>query len=350
MKKVAISIFVLGAIALVAFTLQNNKKEIQEEAKLADITSEAIPVELIHLQVDSSLRPILTTGTFEPSLEIQIVAEAQGKITQKRKRKGEKIRQGQLLATVDNERLKANLLVAEANFEKATRDLQRFEKLIETEAITQRQLEEARLAHKNAQAQLISSKKAYNDTFIKAPANGILNEDYFEKGSYVSPGQELYDLVNTDLLYLNVKVPERDILYIANGQKVLIHSKLFPEKTLEGTVKSVAAKADKSLNYNIEVAVKNTSSLKGGMFVEARFIPQSNRAIHTLPRQAIVGSVKKPTVFVVKEGKAFEKPVVIGASFEGQVEIISGLSEQDQVVLSGQINLKEGTPVKKVTL
>jgi membrane fusion protein, multidrug efflux system len=347
MKKLIYILVVVAVFGAIAFTLMNNKKEMAAKAAVAEIRSEAISVALAEVQTGRIDKSFTAQGNFEPIQSLQLMSETSGQIRQVRKRKGDRVRAGEVLIQVEANTMNADLATVQANYEKAKRDLGRYENLAAGEAITKRQLEEARVGVKTAEAQLVAARQRLNKTRITAPIPGEINEIYVEVGSYLSPGTKLYDIVNVDRLKLNVKVSESEVLLIRKGDKVNVKADVNTTETFPGTVTAIAAQADASLKYDVEIEVKNPgqNSLRAGMYGTAAFEIAEQRDALLVPREAIVGSLQAPAVYVVENNIARLQQVKIGTVTQNQVEIVAGLTAKQKVVRSGQINLQDGMKV-----
>ncbi len=176
-----------------------------------------------------------------------------------------------------------------------------------------------------------------------------MNKKLIEVGAYVAPGTQLFELVDISKLKLKVNVNENQVANIKIGDKVNIKSNVFPDDKFAGKISFIAAKADGSLNFPIEIDVTNNvkSSLKAGMYGTAVFEFPKQAATILVPRTAFVGSVSSNQIFILDKAKNVAKirKVVAGRILGDQVEIISGLTEGETVITSGQINLVDGTEV-----
>ncbi|WP_026463828.1 efflux RND transporter periplasmic adaptor subunit [Adhaeribacter aquaticus] len=347
MKKIIYIIVAFALVGLVAYKLVDNKKEMATEAAVAEIKSEAIAVQITEPKLGKIDKSFTAQGNFKPVQTLALMSETSGQIKQVLKRKGDRVRAGDLLLVVEANTMNADLATAQANYERAQRDLGRYENLAAGEAITKRQLEEARLAVKTSQAQLIAARQRVNKTRITSPINGEINEMYIEVGSYLGMATKLYDIVNVDRLKLNVKVDEAQVLLIKKGDKVDVRADVNATQEYQGTVKAIAAQADAALKYDVEIELKNpgNNSLRAGMYGTAAFELAEERDALLLPREAIVGSLQDPAVYVVENNIARLKKIKIGTITQGQVEVAEGLATGQKVVQSGQINLREGSKV-----
>ncbi|WP_417610067.1 efflux RND transporter periplasmic adaptor subunit [Owenweeksia hongkongensis] len=348
MKKVIIAVVVIASIGLVAWKLSDNKKQMAETAKLAEKVSDYIPVELGTVTSKKLESHVTNIGTFEAYTDLTMLAETEGLVLKIYHKKGDFVKKGELLAEVENELLQAEVTATKANYEKLKTDFDRFTKLAEKDAVTERQLEDINVATANAEAQYKSAKKRLEDTYIRATATGTINEDYIQEGSNISRKGKLYDIVDVSQLKLNVKVTGSHVLSIHEGDEVKVTSDIYPSKTFTAKVTAIAAKADNSLKYDIELLMKNSDEnpLKAGMFGKAHFeFTNAGEGLY-ISREALAGSIKEPQVFIVQDGRAKLIDIAIGDILDNEIQVVSGLKEGDEVVVNGQINLKDGTKVK----
>src|SRR5690606_15414610 len=132
------------------------------------------------------------------------------------------------------------------------------------------------------------------------------------------------------------------------GQSVKVGSPVLPDQNFYGSVTFIAPKADGSLNFPVELEIKNNANndLKAGMYGTAHFGGEQSVNALVVPRGAFVGSVSSNPIFAIENGEAVLKNVVSGRNFVDYIEVVSGLEKVTVVVTSGQINLLEGTPVE----
>lgn len=350
MKKIITIVLIIAAIGLVAFTLSNNKEKMAEKAALAERVSDRIPVQLgtvIRKKMDSKISAI---GNFEAKTDLTMLSEIEGLIIKKYHEKGDFVNKGELLAQVENESLQAGMEAAEASRDKAQVDLERFSTLAKKDAVTQRQLEDMRINSANTGAAYKKAKKAYEDSFIRATATGMINEDYFQEGSNITKNAKLYDIVDVSILKLDVKLTASNIVEVHEGDSVRITTEMYPDKKYTGIITAIANKADKSLKYGVELRLKNSKDepLRAGMFGTAHFEFQHPADALYINRDALAGSIKDPTVFVAQDSIAVVRTISIGETYDTEVQVLDGLKEGDKVVVNGQINLKDSTRIRDI--
>jgi membrane fusion protein (multidrug efflux system) len=350
MKKIITTIVILVVvIGGIAFVLNKNKKKNQEKTDFIAQGNGAIAVNVAEAKKSVPELDFSANGTFAPNQELMFSAENSGRVSKIFVQEGSRVSVGTVLARIDAEILNTDRETAEANYQSAAKDLARYESSFKTGGVTQQQLDQAKLNAENAKLRLQQQNRRLNDANIRSSINGVVNKKLIEVGAYVSPGTQLFELVDISKLKLKVNVNENQVANIKIGDKVSIQSNVFPDEKFSGKISFIAAKADGSLNFPIEIDVTNNgkSNLKAGMYGTALFDFPTQASTILVPRSAFVGSVSSNKIFIYNKEKnvANVREVVAGRILGDQVEIIKGLTEGETVITSGQINLIEGTEV-----
>ncbi len=344
-------IAVIAVFVLIGWVLQNNKKKNEEKtAVVAAGNSGAVAVKTETAKKSNIELDFTANGTFEANQDLTLSAENSGRVTRISVDEGDHVSRGQVVARIDDELLAVETQAAQANYQTALRDVERYESSFKTGGVTQQQVDAQRLNLRNAQARLQTAKRKANDADIKAPISGIVNKRFIEKGSYVSPGTQLFEIVDLSKLKLKVTANEAQVVNLKVGDQVKITSNVFPDKSFTGKISFIAAKADANLNFPVEVQVSNNSGnqLKAGMYGTATFDLPAQKPLITVPRSAFVGSVNSNKVYLLKGNTAQEHKVTPGRIISDRVEILNGLNEGDIVIISGQVNLVDGAQVQAV--
>ncbi len=347
--RVIITLVVLAvAVTLIGYVLTNNKKKNIAKTSVVAQSSGDVAVRVVPVAKQELQRDFAVNGNFNPFQQMDFAAENSGRVTRVLVKEGSRVGRGQTLAIVETDQLNIDLETAQANYQNASRDLQRYENAFKTGGVTQQQLDQARLAVENARARVNQSRIRIGDANIRSSMNGVVNKKYIEPGAVVSPGTKLFEIVDVSKLKLNVTVNEAQVASLKIGDRVNVKASVFPDRNFSGRVSFIAAKADASLNFPVEIEISSNpgNALRAGMYGTAVFeFPQVAPTI-VIPRAAFVGSVNNNQVFVVENGNiARLKNVIAGRVIGDQVEIISGLSEGESVITSGQINLVNGSKI-----
>lgn len=343
MKKVLSYVITFCLIAIVILMLIRNKKEINAQIAFAEQRVTAYPVKVMEVQRGTLNTSLEVAGILAATDDLMLMAETQGRVDKIYKKAGDWVERGTSIAQVNDELMRAELMVTEANYEKAKRDLERAKALSDGGAITQQQLEGLELNEKAALAKYNTSQKRVRDARITAPVSGYVNKLFIKQGGMIGPGVPVGELVNTRTLKMNVKVDEHDVVKIKPGQQVTIDVAALKDSVLTGSVISVGAKADYALQYEIEIVIpKNPGGkLKAGMVAAASFQFMDQNEGVVIPLNTLTGSTRDPRVFVLKEDIAHERAISIDYISEEQIKVRDGLREGEQLVTSGQFNLRD---------
>ncbi|RZK54619.1 MAG: efflux RND transporter periplasmic adaptor subunit [Pedobacter sp.] len=351
MKRIIIIVVVVIAVlGLIAYVLTNNKKKSEETTAFIAKGSGSVAVKTADVARKEIDLDFTANGNFAPNQELNFLSENAGRVSKIFVSEGDRVSKGQVLARIDAEIINTDRETAEATYQNAVRDEARYQSSYATGGVTQQQLDQAKLATQNAKLRLQASQRRLSDANIKSPINGIINKKYIEVGAFVTAqGTQLFELVDVSKLKLKANVNESQVANLKIGDAVQIQSSVFPTEKFSGKVTFIAAKADETLNFPVEIEVANNTknSLKAGMYGTALFkFPKQAPAI-LVPRTSFVGSVSSNEVYVLNKSKntAEIRKVVSGRILGENVEVLEGLKEGETVITSGQINLTEGTPV-----
>ncbi len=341
-------IVIVAALAGIGWVLSNNKKE--NEAKTAVVAERNASVAV--KTAEAIKKPLnldfTANGNFTPYQQLNFSSETAGRVVSVLVKEGDRVRKGQSLAVIKTDNLNIELQSAQENYQNALQDKSRFENAFKTGGVTRQQLDQAELALKNAAFRVEQAKVRIADANIRASIDGTINKRYIEPGAVLNPGTQLFELVDVSKLKLKVQVNESQVAQLKTGDKVKVKVSVFPDKTFEGVIRFIAAKADDALNFPVEIEMANTnnSGVKAGMFATAVFnFPPSAPSL-VVPRSAFLGSVNSNQVFVVKDGDEVRlQQVVAGRILGDEVEILDGLNEHDKVITSGQVNLTDGAKI-----
>lgn len=332
--------FIFGGVTI----LLNNKNNLESKIIKDEITAFPVTVEKAHYKkLNQEFKYVATTQAFN---DIDLISETQGRVLDVKVENGNYVSKGSVIAQVDDELLRANFKLAESSYEKAKRDLERYETLFKENNISVSDLENARIGLKNAEAQFIIANKYLDNARITSPINGIISTRYINVGSTLAAGAPIANIVDISRLKVSVPIPERVIKKVKKNQNILITSDLYSGKSFTATVTNVGVKADASHNYTVEALLNNSASLfNAGMFVYAGFNFNGEENALVIPRDALVGSIKDPKVFVVEKNIVVLKQISVSGVVGESIHVLSGINAGDKVVLSGQNNLEDGVTV-----
>jgi multidrug efflux pump subunit AcrA (membrane-fusion protein) len=202
-----------------------------------------------------------------------------------------------------------------------------------------------------ATAQMLEAKKRLADCQLRAPISGFIGMRQVDVGVTVAPGIPVISVVDLDPVKVRVGIPESEVGKVREGARAVVSITSLNGQQFEGRVEAIAAASDPaSRTYVSKIVVPNPSHvLRAGMVSEARLIGDTQENAITLPGSAIVRDERGVTqVYVLAPGqnRVYARRVEVGAMIGNEVEIHSGLTGNEQIVVDGQQNVSEGSIVK----
>ncbi len=332
---------VVGVLALIGFRLFSNKKALNEKNKVVDRSSISVPVTTTNAFSGAVSGKFSVPAIVEPYNSAKVSINAAGKLKDLNLELGTVVSKGQLLGSVDNSVKLLNLESAQLLADKYELDYKRIKELYEGKASTEVDFNNSKYNYENAKTQVALIKQQIADGSVIAPISGTVTVKNVEEGEFVNMGTAIATIVDISRLQSFVLVSEKNVYSLKKGMQVDIHTDIYPDKVFKGTIKYLSPNGDESHNYQVGITVENdrTVSLKGGTFILVDFdIKNSSNALQ-IPKVALVEGIKNPFVYVVEGKKAVTKKLVLGRDLGENIEVLSGLSEGEQVITSGQINI-----------
>lgn len=352
-KNITIGIVIIATLALIGFILMKNKEANAEKIAIVAEKNASVSVKVATVKTEEINLDFVANGSFEPKQELTFAAEKSGKVVRVLAKEGDRVSAGQTLAIMRGDAINVSAQATEAAYQNAKSDYSRFDNAYKTGGVTKQQLDQAKVALINAEANYKQAKINIGDTRIKAPISGIINKKLIEPGSMLAamPPTQMFEIVNVNTLKLKVTVNESQVASLKVGNNISVTTSVYPDKQFSGKITFIAAKADNSLNFPVEIEISNNANndLKAGMYGTAVFkSSQQKQTLTVVPRNAFVGSVSSNQVFVVENGIAKLKTVTAGRILGDKVEILDGLSNGETVITTGQINLQDGKTVEVI--
>ncbi len=299
---------------------------------------------------------IRAVGNLRAVRGVDVTSEINGLVRTLYFKSGDGVREGQLLVQLNADSDVAQLRSLEAAADLALSVYERDKKQFEIQAISRAVLDADAADLKSKRAQVAQQAALVEKKSIRSPFAGRLGISTVNPGQYINPGDKIVTLQALESVYVDFYVPQQDLARISLGQRVLATTDTYPGRSFTGKITAIDPRVDpETRNFQAEATFPNPRhELLPGMYacVDVRAGAPERRI--TLPQTAISYNPYGDTVFVVgrgtgKNGKpeliARQIIVTVGAKRGDQAAILKGVNEGDMVVTSGQIKLKNGSPV-----
>ncbi|MDO9339290.1 MAG: efflux RND transporter periplasmic adaptor subunit [Bacteroidales bacterium] len=347
MKK---SIFII-AVALIALAGCRN----QDQILTADVE---IPVSVEDIKLKPIEEFINTTGTAFPKGEIQLKSKITASYYLEKNPQtgrfwqlGDKIKAGALIARLEDKEYvnSIKLETNELNLELSESELKKQESLYEKGGVTLKDLKTASINYANAKTTVENAKLQLDKTRIVAPIDGVIVDlPYYTQSTQVETGSTIVKIMDYQVMYMDVQLPEKYISVIKPGQVVKLTNYTIPEDTIIGNITqlSPAINAD-TRTFKGNISINNPNLLlRPGMFVKADIITSHKDSVIVIPKSIILSRQRGKTVFIIDRGVAAERIIETGLENITDVEVIRGLTKNERVVTSGFETLSNRSKVK----
>ena len=308
------------------------------------------PIKTIAVKAQSVDKYVQAQGEIKAFREVILQSDIAGKVIKLNLSEGQPVKSGDIVVQLDDRVYKARLKQAKSKFEHSQTKYNRVKKLLEKGTGSTSDAEEASADLKFNEADMALAKINLDKTQITAPFSGILGLKDVDVGDYINPGQPLVYLVDINTIVADFHLPEKYLLDIKEGMKVDLIADSLPGQIFKGEIYAIAPRLDATMR-SLHARAKFTNPnliLKPGLFSRLRIILETVPDALMIPEEALIYQDSKFYVYKVIDNKAIHTEVLIGAKENGLVQITSGVAENDQVVLAGQIKLHDGAVVNVI--
>lgn len=354
-------LWLVPLVAVLAFgvfkvgDIWGQKKETSPEAPVQTV----ITKEVARVKTENTLN---FTGSIEAVEETVISAKVAGRVSQVMVENGAAVTAGQPLVLLENQEYanalainRAALKKAEANLANTRANFQRFKELYEGKAISQKDFETAETGFNVAEADYHSAAAAVDNaaesmrnTSINSPLNGVVAGRNVNVGQVLSPGVPLMSVKDISSVYVLVNVEQKDLAKITSGQKAKVTVDTYVDRKFDGVVEIMNPAANKAARvFETKIKVDNQERLlKPGMFGKVEIKTGEAQEVLVVPQEALTGKQGMYFVFLAEGDKVKRQQVEIGQVIDQLVEIKSGLSVGQKVVVTNVNKLKDQDRVK----
>jgi membrane fusion protein (multidrug efflux system) len=317
-----------------------------------------IPVSVEDIKLKPIEEFVNTTGTAFPKGEIiqksKIAAAYYLEINPQTGRAwqlGDRVKAGSLIARLEDKEYvnSVKLETNQLNLELSESELKKQESLYEKGGVTLKDLKTASINYANAKTTVENSRLQLEKTRIVAPINGVIVElPYYTQSTQVETGSTIVKIMDYQIMYMNVQLPEKYINTIKKEQTVKLTNYTIPEDTLIGKITqlSPAINAD-TRTFQGNILINNPDYLlRPGMFVKADIVTSHKDSVIVIPKSIVLSRQRGKTVFIIDRGVAVERIISTGLENITDVEVVRGLARNERVVTSGFETLSNKSKVK----
>jgi len=310
--------------------------ETAEDAPAETAPAEAITVAVLPSQAQDVQLVLRAEGQSEPDRATGIQAEATGQVVSVAVARGELVAAGQEIGRIDPETLQAQLLQAQTQQDQAARDLTNALALQERGVATEDRVSQSRAAKAAADAALTAAEQQLDNTIVRAPFAGRLNDLTLDEGEFVDAGDVVAEVLDNDPLTVVIQVPQQALSRIAPGQTAQVQ--FITGETRDGTVSFIGANADaQTRTFRVEVTVDNPDSVMPAGLSARIAVPTGQARGHFIsPAILSLGTDGSLGIKTVLDDNtvAFSPVAIVRAQTDGVW--VTGLPETADIITVGQ--------------
>ncbi|HSW68574.1 MAG TPA: efflux RND transporter periplasmic adaptor subunit [Gammaproteobacteria bacterium] len=340
-RKKTISLVLL--VVMICFFVVHHRRSHQA------MPEDRVPVEMKQASLGNIPIEAHVIGTLVAAKHVQITPETAGHVAKMYFQDGGiLVKQGTPLVQLDDTTYRAKLESDKANLTYSEVDYNRKVLLGKQGAISQQAIDQALADLKTKKALVQQSEVDVSKMLLVAPFDGVLGKFNVSPGDYVTVGQQIVSL--TDIIHLRVEysVSEKYLSQLKLGQKVNVTTSAYPQNVFVGTVVFISPtinNEDHTISLYADV-LNDQRLLTSGLFVNVtQELGMENNAL-IIPADSLVSTIDGQQVFKIINDKVEAVPVTIGQRIQNAVQVTSGLSAGDKIVVAGQQKLKDGSLIQ----
>ncbi len=305
-----------------------------------------LPIEVARV-VERPVRSIVeAVGTTRAAQSIDVVATVSGRIAKIHFDSGQRVKQGDILISLDDASERAAVAEAKALVEEARLNFERGRQLALKQTMAQARIDELRAQYLVAEARLDNAASRLGDREVRAPFDGVVGLRNISLGAWVDDKTVITTLDALSPLEIEFSVPEAFFSEIGPATPVVATSAAFPDRDIHGGVKTVDSRIDPvTRSFRVRAEIDNPGSLlPAGLFATVAIVLKQHVGL-LVPEQAVVTEGRSSAVFRIEDDVARRVTVRLGQRVFGEVEVVEGLAEGDVVATTGLQRLRDGAPV-----
>ncbi|WP_106829755.1 efflux RND transporter periplasmic adaptor subunit [Parabacteroides pacaensis] len=345
--------YTFATLAIVAATLSGCNNQPQNSQN--DIAS---PVSVIELKKGSISKLINTTGTALATYEVTLNSEMSGSYklqnnprTGKPFKLGDLVKQGELIIRLDDKEYENGIAIdaKKLSLEISEQEQVKQKALYEKGGVTLSEMRNTEVKVTNAKYDYETGLLNLEKMNVKAPFDGVIVDlPHYTPNVQVEQNKPMVGIMDYKQLYMEINLPESSIGYVKPQQPVFITHYTLPHDTLRGVISELSpAISTETRTFKGKIMIQNNKlMIRPGMFVKADIVVEKADSSIIIPKEVVQSSRNRKFVYIVEKNTAIYREIKTGLEDEDNMEVVSGLNVNDNLVIRGYETLRENSKVK----
>ena len=321
------------------------------EASVADENEAAnatpVPVEIATPARADVYATYRATATISSDFDAPVAARVGGEVIELLVEEGDQVEKGQLLARLDGDRLRLEMLSARANLEQSRKEYARNMDLAERGLVSASMFEGLKYDLEALEANYKLRKLNYDYSGIRAPIAGVVSSREVKLGENLVVNDIAFRITDTSVLQAHLQIPQSELVKFSAGHPVTVEIASMPGAKFPAIIERISPTIDiRNGTFRATATIENdTGYLAPGMFARFGIAYEVHENALVIPADAVVEEDEQATVYVVADGEVSRRIVEVGIESGDVVEILNGLAEDEAVVVVGHTGLRDGSKV-----
>jgi len=309
--------------------------------------STPLPVEVVMAHKAEIFATYHATSNIASDVDAPVTARVDGEVTEILVEEGDQVKEGQILARLDGDRLRLEMQKAKANLDKTTREYERFINLHDRGLVSTAAFDGMKFDMESLRATYELKKLNYNYTFIRAPLSGVVSSRDIKIGQNIRTGDATFRVTDTSELVAYLRIPQSELAKFSPGHVANVKVDAMPELNFKATIARISPTIDaRNGTFRVTAYVDNEDGLLApGMFGRFEIAYEKHSDALLVPANVVLQEDNVSVVYVVDNGAAVRRPIVTGIEENGNVEVLSGLDGSEHIIVTGQNGLRDGSRV-----
>ncbi len=345
MTKTACSLLLGLALALSLTGCGVGEASVPTEAEQQ--AAAPVPVEIETAGRGDIFATYIATTTIASDQDAPVPARVAGDVVEIFVEEGDIVDAGDVLARLDGERLRLEMLAAKANLERVRGEYDRLKDLHARNLVSAAMYDGLRFDLEALEATYKLAKLNYGYSAIRAPISGIVSSRDIKLGENVAAGRETFRITETSELVAYLSIPQTELAKFETGHTATLEVDSMPGAEFAATIARISPTIDtRNGTFRATAIIDNESGdLAPGMFARFTIAYEKHEDVVIIPADAVIVEDSEVSVYVVSNGAVDKRLIETGVQSEGNVEVLRGLDAGENVVVVGQSSLREGSKV-----
>lgn len=321
------------------------------EASIADTdavqAATPVPVETTTPSRSDISATYAATASISSDADAPVTARVAGEIVELLVEEGDRVEAGQVLARLDGQRLRLEMLAAKANLDRSRKEYKRNTDLHERGLVSSAMFEGLKFDLASLTATYDLKRLNFDYSNIRAPISGVVSSRDVKPGENLAAGQVAFRVTETSELIAYLQIPQAELAKFAAGHEATVNVAAMPDKKFAATIVRISPTIDaRNGTFRATAIIDNADGhLAPGMFGRFTIAYEKHSNALVIPANALLDEDEETTVYVVRDDEVVRRKVEVGIEEDGRVEILSGLLDDDRVVVVGHSGLRDGSKV-----